>query len=229
MKALLFHEHGTADVLKYEEIPDPTPNASECIVRVQAAALNHLDIWVRRGWPGLKLDMPHVGGADGAGVVSAVGSNVTDVAEGMRVAICPGFATAEDEFTRRGEAPLSPSYRILGEHGQGTFAEYVAVPASALVEMPDDASFSETAAAQLVYLTAWRMLVTRAQLQKDETVLLVGTGGGVNTAALQIAKHKGARVIALTSSEDKMTKARELGADWVLDFTDLPPSPLMGS
>ena len=218
MKALLFHEHGDADALRYEEAREPQPAALECVVRLRAAALNHLDLWVRRGWPGLKLALPHIGGADGAGEIVAVGTEVERFREGMRVAICPGFATGDDEFTQRDEAPLSPSYRILGEHSAGTFAEYIAVPASVLVQMPDNAEFAETAAAQLVFLTAWRMLVTQSGLKAGETVLLVGTGGGVNTAALQIAKHLDASVIALTSSDRKMNQARELGADHVLDY-----------
>ena len=219
MEALLFYEHGDADVLRYEDIEEPQPAAGECLVRLRAAALNHLDIWVRRGWPGLELEMPHIGGADGAGEVATVGDEVEGIEPGMRVAICPGFATRTDEFTQRGEDSLSPSYRILGEHCAGTFAEYVAVPASTLVPMPDVAEFAETAAAQLVFLTAWRMLVTRAGLKRGETVLLVGAGGGVNTAALQIAKSIGARVIALSDSKRKMDLAQELGADLVLDYT----------
>ena len=218
MKALFFHEHGDADVLMYGDAPEPQAAALECVVRLRAAALNHLDVWVRRGWPGLKLALPHIGGADGAGEIVAVGTEVEEFREGMRVAICPGFATGDDEFTRRGEAPLSPSYRILGEHTTGTFAEYIAVPASVLVQMPASAEFTETAAAQLVFLTAWQMLVTQAGLERGETVLLVGTGGGVNTAALQIAKQIDASVIALTSSDRKMNQARELGADHVLDY-----------
>ena len=219
MKALAFHEHGDSSVLKWEQLPEPEPCPGEVVVRVKAAALNHLDIWVRRGWPGLSLDMPHIGGADGAGVVHAVGEGVSGIAEGSRLAICPGFATGVDEFTRRGQHPLSPMYRILGEHRSGTFAEYVRVPALATLSMPDDADFEATAAAQLVFLTAWRMLITQGQLRAGETVLLVGAGGGVNSAALQIAKMAGADVIALAGSTEKMDRARQWGADHVIDYT----------
>ena len=220
MKALVFEEHGDADVLRYTNIEQPQPHSGEVVVELKAMALNHLDIWVRRGWPGLELPLPHIGGADGVGVVSAVGEGVdASVKLGTRVAICPGFATAEDEFTRRGQDPLSPSYKILGEHRQGTFAQFVVVPAEALLPMPEEAEFNQTAAAQLVFLTAWRMLITQAGLRAGESVLIVGTGGGVNSAALQIAKLAGAQVIALTSSTEKMERASQLGADHVIDRT----------
>lgn len=221
MKALVFHEHGEADVLRLEEVPTPDPGQGEVQVRLHAAALNHLDVWVRRGWPGLRLDMPHIGGADGAGTISAVGGEgVTGFPEGMRVAICPGFATAADEFTRRGQHSLSPRFSILGESRSGTFAEYVTVPSEALLEMPEDADFEATAAVQLVFLTAWRMLISQARLRPGESVLIVGAGGGVNSAALQIAKLAGAEVFALTSSSEKMERARGLGADHVFDYRD---------
>lgn len=221
MKALVFHQHGEADVLHLEEdLPRPDPGEGEVQVRLHAAALNHLDIWVRRGWPGLRLDMPHIGGADGAGTISAVGPAVTGFAEGARVVICPGFATAADEFTRRGQHSLSPRFSILGESRSGTFAEYVTVPSEALMEMPEDADFEATAAVPLVFLTAWRMLITQARLRPGESVLVVGAGGGVNSAAIQIARLAGAEVFALTSSPEKMERARNLGADHVFDYRD---------
>ena len=222
MNALLFSEHGDVDVLRYGAAPEPVAAPGEVVVRLRSAALNHLDLWVRRGWPGLQLEMPHIGGADGAGEVAAFGEGVevTDFQEGTRVAVCPGFATADDEFTRRGQHPLSPRYRILGEHRTGTFAEYVSVPAHALLPMPADAEYTETAAAQLTYLTAWRMLVTQGEIRAGETVLIVGSGGGVNTAALQIAKLCGAEAIVLCGSEKKMERASALGADEVLDYRD---------
>jgi NADPH:quinone reductase-like Zn-dependent oxidoreductase len=218
MKALIFYEHGPVDVLRYDNIPMPEPGEGEVLVKIEATALNHLDIWVRRGWPGLKLAMPHIGGADGAGVVAQLGPGVSGIELGARVAINPGINAFEDEFTRRGDHPMSPGYGILGESRPGTFAEYIVVPQAALVVMPDGASFEETAAAQLVYLTAWRMLITRGQLRAGETVLIIGAGGGVNTAALQIAKLAGAEVYALTSTEKKMEKAHQLGADHVINY-----------
>ena len=179
MKALLFHEHGETDVLQYEETAEPRVGPGEVRVKLEATALNHLDIWVRRGWPGLDLALPHIGGSDGAGVVAALGDGAGEesgVADGSRVAICPGFATGVDEFTRRGEPSLSPSFHILGEQRSGTFAEYVTVPEEAIVSMPDDADFALTAAAQLTFLTAWRMLLTQGRLMPGETVLIVGAG-----------------------------------------------------
>lgn len=218
MKALVFYEHGELDVLRYEDVPVPEPGPGEVLVKLEAAALNHLDIWVRRGWPGLKLKMPHIGGADGAGTVAKLGPGVTGIQVGTRVAINPGSNAFEDEFTRRGEHSMSPGYGILGESRPGTFAEYVVTPAESLLPMPEGASFEETAAAQLVFLTAWRMLMIRAGLRAGESVLIIGAGGGVNTAALQIAKLAGAEVYALTSTEEKMEKARQLGADHVINY-----------
>ena len=215
MKALLFHQHGEADVLSYEEFPTPEPQAGETLVRVSASALNHLDVFVRRGWPGLRLPMPHIGGADGAGIVEEIGPGESDLSIGDRVAIYPGILPVEDEFTLRGDHSQSPSFYIMGEGRRGAFADYVSVPTKNLVRMPEDATFEDTAAAQLVVLTAWRMLITRGELRAGESVLFVGAGG-VNTAALQIAKLAGAVVYMLTSSQEKMDRAAELGADHVL-------------
>lgn len=220
MNTLQFSEHGGVDVLQYDQAPEPTPAPGEVMVRLRAAALNHLDLWIRRGWPGLQLQMPHIGGADGVGEVCALGAGADGVEVGTRVAICPGFATAEDEFTRRGQHPLSPRFCILGEQRTGTFAEYVCVPTQALLPMPAGAEFTVTVAAQLTYLTAWRMLVTQAEIRPGEIVLIVGSGGGVNTAALQIVKLCGAEAIVLCGSEHKMERAREQGADEVLDYRD---------
>lgn len=217
MKALCFHEHGAPDVLKFCDVPDPQPGPGEVVIRVKACALNHLDIWVRRGWPGLKLEMPHWGGSDVAGVVADVGPGVTGWKEGDRVVSDPGISTLEDEFTRRGEHSLSPGYRILGEHVRGGLAEYVAVPAEGLMRMPELLDFPRAAAPLLVTLTAWRMLIHRARLRAGESVLVVGAGGGVNSMATQIAKLAGARVIVVAGNPEKAARARELGADVVLD------------
>ncbi len=222
MKALCFYEHGDADVLRYDDVPDPTAGPGQVLVRVRACALNHLDIWVRRGWPGLKLPMPHWSGADVAGEVVALGDGVTGWEIGQRVVIDPGVSTAQDEFTRRGEDSLSPGYAILGEQVRGGQAELVAVPAGNLMAMPEGWDFPQAAAPLLVALTAWRMLIHRADLRAGESVLIVGAGGGVNSMAIQIAKLAGATVYALTSSEEKMQKARELGADVVLNYRTDP-------
>ena len=222
MKALCFYEHGELDVLQYTDVPDPEPGPGQVLIRVRACALNHLDIWIRRGWPGLKLEMPHWTGADVAGEIAALGEGVSGWEVGQRVVADPGISTREDEFTRRGEHSLSPGYVILGEQVRGGQAEYVAVPAANLMEIPEGWDFPQAAAPLLVSLTAWRMLIHRAKLRAGESVLIVGAGGGVNSMAIQIAKLAGATVYALTSTEEKMEQARELGADVVLNYREDP-------
>jgi len=226
LKALCFYEHGELDVLRYDDVPDPEPGPGQVLVRVRACALNHLDVWVRQGWPGLKLEMPHWTGADMAGEVIALGEGVGPWGweVGQRVVVDPGISTPgdEDEFTRRGEHSLSPGYIKLGEDMRGGQAEFVAVPAANLMPMPEGWDFPQAAAPLLVGLTAWRMLIHRARLRAGESVLIVGVGGGVNSMAIQIAKLAGATVYALTSTEEKMEKARELGADVVLNYREDP-------
>jgi len=222
MKALCFTEHGDLDVLRYADVPDPQAGPGQVLLRVRACALNHLDIWVRRGWPGLKLEMPHWSGADVAGEIAALGEGVAGWEIGQRVVVDPGLSTAEDAFTRRGEDSLSPGYFILGEPIRGGLAEFLAVPAANLMAMPEGWDFPTAAAPLLASLTAWRMLIHRARLRAGESVLVVGAGGGVNSMAIQIAKLAGATVYALTSSEEKMEKARALGADVVLDYLAEP-------
>lgn len=222
MKALCFFEHGDLDVLQYTEVPRPIPSAGEVLVRVRATALNHLDVFLRRGWPGLKLPMPHWGGSDVAGEVAELGEGVSGWIVGQRVVVDPGITTQGDEFTRQGEDSVSPGYVILGEDIRGGHAEFVAVPAENLMAMPEGWEFPAAAAPLLVSLTAWRMLVRRAGLRAGESVLIVGAGGGVNSMAIQIAKLAGARVYALTSTEAKMQEARELGADFVINYREDP-------
>jgi len=191
-------------------------------VRVGASALNHLDIFVRRGWPGLDLEMPHWGGSDVAGEIAELGEGVTGWEVGQRVVIDPGITTRQDAFVRRGEPSVSPGYIILGEDVRGGHAEFLSVPAGNLVEMADGWDFPEAAAPLLVSLTAWRMLIHQAKLRTGESVLIVGAGGGVNSMAIQLAKLSGARVYALTSTEEKMARARDLGADVVLNYREEP-------
>jgi NADPH:quinone reductase-like Zn-dependent oxidoreductase len=222
MKALVFYEHGDLDKLQITQVPRPVPGPGEVLVEVKASALNHLDIWVRRGWPGLKLTMPHILGADGAGVVAALGEGVTGIEVGTGCAIDPGVNRYQDDYTRRGLDSVSPGYYIIGEHAPGFHAEYAVVPATGLLPLPDGVDFVTAAAASLVFLTAWRMLIHQARLRPGESVLIFGAGGGVNTAAIQIAKFAGCQVYATTSSQAKMGKARELGADVVLNYHDDP-------
>jgi NADPH:quinone reductase-like Zn-dependent oxidoreductase len=218
MKALYFSQHGERDQLEYGELPDPEPGHGEVLVEIRAAALNHLDIWIRRGWPGLKLALPHVGGSDGAGLVAALGPGVSGFEVGERVVIDPGVSTIEDEWTRRGLDSVSPGYQILGESRSGTLAERIAIPALNLMRIPDGFSFTEACAPLLTGLTAWRMLMVVGRLRAGESVLIVGAGGGVNSIAIQLAKLAGATVYALTSSPEKIRRAIDLGADEVLDY-----------
>jgi len=196
MKAVRIHEDGGPEVLQYEDAEDPVPGPGEVLVRLKAASLNHLDLWVRRGLP--SVPKPRILGADGAGVVAALGEGVTGFAEGDRVVLNPG---------------LDDGAHIIGEHTNGTHAELIAVPAGYVYHLPDSLSFEEAAAFPLVFETAYRMLVTRANLQAEEWVLVWGIGGGVATASFQIAKALGARTIVTSSSDEKLRRARELGAD----------------
>ena len=170
MKALCFYEHGDLDVLQYTDVPDPTPGSGQVLIEVKACALNHLDVWVRRGWPGLKLAMPHIGGCDVAGVIAGLGEGVSGWEVGERVVVDPGVVTGEDEFTRRGEHSLSQGrhYLILGEDLPGGAAEYAVAPGANLLRMPDDWNYPQAAAPLLVSLTAWRMLFKRAGLCAGE-------------------------------------------------------------
>jgi NADPH:quinone reductase-like Zn-dependent oxidoreductase len=221
MKALYFTQHGEVNVIRYGDVPDAAPGRGEVLVRVRACAINHLDIWVRRGWPGLKLEMPHWCGADVAGEVAALGRDVSRWHVGDRVVLDPGITAVEDEFTRRGEVSVSPGYEILGEHRRGGAAELVAAPEKNLHRIPEGRDFVESAAPLLVSLAAWRMLIHRAKIRAGESVLVVGAGGGVNSMAIQIAKLAGAVVYVVCGNEEKGRRALDLGADHVLDRSRL--------
>ena len=222
MKAIFFEQHGGIETLKYADLPQPEPKSGEALIRVRAVALNHLDIWVRKGWPGLHLELPHIGGADVSGEVIAINSPLTTWTPGMRVIINPGIITSEDEWIRRGEDSLSPGYKILGEQIKGGFAEYVCVPIANLFKLPQAISFEAGAAPLLVGVTCWRMLFKRAQLRAGESLLVVGAGGGVNSLSILLGKAAGANVIALTSGRDKLDKALTLGASHVIDYQMQP-------
>jgi NADPH:quinone reductase-like Zn-dependent oxidoreductase len=221
MKALYFEEHGEFDVIQYGDVPDPVLGPNQVLVKVRACAINHLDIWIRRGWPGLKLELPHWGAADVAGEIADIGEGVSSWTIGQDVVLDPGVNVFEDEFTRRGEDSLSPGYHILGEHIPGGAAEYIVVPANNPVAMPPGLDYPSAAAPLLVTLTAWRMLIHRARLQAHETVLIVGAGGGVNSMALQVAKLAGATAYVVASTPEKAEQARKLGADIVFDRSDV--------
>jgi NADPH:quinone reductase-like Zn-dependent oxidoreductase len=221
MKAVFFEKHGELEVLRYGDVPDPEAAFGRVVVRVKACALNYLDIWVRRGWPGLKLEMPHWCGADVAGEIAELGPGVSGWSVGQRVVVDPGISLTQDEYTRRGEASVSPGYHVLGEHMPGGAAEYVAVPAENLAQMPEGMDFPEAAAPLLAGLTAWRMLIHRAGLRPGESVLVVGAGGGVNSLAIQIAKLAGATVLVVAGNAEKAAAARSLGADVLIDRTQV--------
>jgi NADPH:quinone reductase-like Zn-dependent oxidoreductase len=203
VKAIRIHEDGGPEVLRYEEAPDPSPGPGEVLIGLRAASLNHLDVWLRRGLP--SAPKPRILGADGAGVVVALGEGVDRFAEGDRVVINPG---------------LDEGARIVGEHMDGTHAELISLPADYVYPVPDALSFEEAAAFPLVFETAYRMLVTRAALQAEEWVFVWGIGGGVATASLQIAKALGARVIVTSSSDEKLARALELGADAAVNHAE---------
>ncbi|MGB9244185.1 MAG: zinc-binding dehydrogenase [Candidatus Acidiferrales bacterium] len=213
MKAVIFSEHGGPEVLHYAEVREPEIGADEVLVRVRACALNHLDLWVRRGLPGITIPMPHVLGSDIAGEVVRVGGNVSGVRPGERVLLSPGISCGHCVHCLRGDDNFCRQYTLFGYKVDGGYAEYVASPAVNVIPMPANLGFEEAAAIPLVFLTAWHMLITRVQLKPDETVLVLGAGSGVGSAAIQIAKTAGARVIATAGSEAKLQKARELGAD----------------
>lgn len=220
MKAALFHEHGGIDVLRYEEIATPKPKSGEVLIQVRACSVNHLDIWVRKGLPGLELSMPHIGGSDIVGIVEELGPDVGDVKVGARVVIDPGLSCGHCDWCRAGQDSLCDSYGILGEHRRGGFAEYAVVPVRNVLPLPEHVSFEQAAAVPLVYLTAWRMVTGRANVQPGDTVLVLGAGGGVASAALQIAKLAGATVFATAGSKAKLDLAETLGADAVIDHRE---------
>jgi NADPH:quinone reductase-like Zn-dependent oxidoreductase len=217
MKAVLFHNHGGPEVLEYAEFPTPKPGTGEVLVRLVAAALNRLDLWVREGWPGIKLQLPHIPGADGAGTVAEVGEGVTQWKEGDRVVINANLTCGECSYCISGRDNLCKKWQLLGETTRGTYAEYIALPARNLIHVPDDFSLEAAAAAALVYQTAWHSLITRGNLKPGETVLIVGASGGVNTASIQIARFTGADVIVVGSGAEKLELARSLGANQLID------------
>jgi NADPH:quinone reductase-like Zn-dependent oxidoreductase len=219
MKAVRFHEHGGPEVLKYEDAPDPVIAPHEVLVKVKACALNHLDVWARGGMPGVKLPLPHISGSDIAGEAAAVGSIVTRIKPGQRVVVSPGISCGQCVHCLSGRDNLCPSYEIIGGYRiDGGYAEYVKLPEVNILPMPEGMSFEAAAAFPLTFLTAWNMLVTLARVRSGDEVLVMGAGSGVGSAAVQIAKLFGARVIATASTDDKLGKAKRLGADEGINY-----------
>jgi NADPH:quinone reductase-like Zn-dependent oxidoreductase len=217
MKAILLKQHGGPEVLQLGDLPTPEPGLGQVLVRLRAAALNRLDLWVREGWPGIRLEYPHIPGADGAGVVEALGPGVTGWNLGDRVVINANLSCGVCDYCLAGWDNRCRSWQLLGETVRGTYAEYVVVPALNLYPLPDGFSERVAAAASLVYQTAWHSLIKRANLRASESVLVVGASGGVNTASIQIAKLAGAKVYVVGSSPAKLALAESVGADYLID------------
>jgi len=219
MKAVIFNQHGGPDVLQLAEVPDPQIKANEVLIEVRACALNHLDVWVRNGLPGIKIPLPHILGDDIAGIVREVGDLVTWVNPGDEVMIQPGVSCGHCVECLAGHDNMCDEYDIIGYRRDGGYAELVAVPGVNVIPKPKALSWPEAAALPLVTLTAWHMLVARANLQPGEDVLVHAAGSGVGSIGIQIAKLRGARVITTASSDEKLAKARELGADETINYT----------
>jgi NADPH:quinone reductase-like Zn-dependent oxidoreductase len=217
MKAAIFSEHGGPEVVRYAEAAEPRINPTEVLVRVRACALNHLDLWVRRGLPGITIPLPHIPGSDIAGEVAKVGELVTRVKVGQKVVLAPGISCGQCAACSAGADNRCRRYTLFGYMVDGGCAEYVKSPEVNVIPIPGDLSFDEAAAVPVVFLTAWHMLIGRAHVLPGEDVLVLGAGSGVGSAAIQIAKLVGARVIATASSEEKLKKAAELGADDVIN------------
>jgi len=218
MKAAVIQGHGDLDQLRVEDVPEPIFADDEVVLKVHSAGLNHLDIWVRKGRGGLKVPKPHILGSDAAGVVVAAGANVKGVTVGEEVILNPGLSCGSCEYCNRGEQSECISFGIVGMARQGTFAEQVAVPSRNVFPKPSHMNFDEAGAFVLSYLTAWRMLMTRAQLKPGQTVLIHGIGGGVALSALQLAKLAGAEVIVTSSSDEKLDRAGRIGADHTINY-----------
>ena len=215
MKAIRFHDFGEPDVLKYEDVPDPRPREDQVLVRIKACALNHLDLWVRKGLPGVKL--PHINGSDVSGDVVEVGSYVAGVKKGMRVLLAPMTFCNHCVYCTSGQQSFCRDFSVLGYLNDGGNAELIAVPEVNVVPIPDSLSYNQAASVPLVFLTAWHMLVSRAGIKAGDTVLVLGGSSGVGSAAIQIAKMLRATVIATAGDDAKLEKSRELGADHIIN------------
>ena len=217
MKAIVFRQHGGPEVLEYTTGPEPSIQPNEVLVRVRACAMNHLDLWVRGGLPNVPIPLPHIPGSDVAGEVTQPGAGVTTVRAGQKVVLAPGVTCGKCSACIAGRDNQCRQFTNLGYMIDGGCAEFVRVPEVNCMPYPENLSFEEAAAVPLVFQTAWHMLVARAELQPGEDVLIIGAGSGVGSAAIQIAKFFGARVIATAGTEEKAAKARELGADHTIN------------
>ena len=219
MKAVRIYEYGGVDKLRYEEAPEPElATATDAIVKLRAASINHIDIWNRRGLTGVKIAFPHILGGDGAGIITAVGSQVNTIKVGDAVCLYPPRGCGCCEFCAIDREYLCIHLRVLGERDDGTYAEYVRAPARNCFPIPPGLSFDEAAAFPLVYITVWRMLQTNAGLKPGEHLLILGIGGGVASAALQLAASIGAHVIVTSSTDEKLERAKSLGAEHGINY-----------
>jgi len=222
VKAAVYTQHGLSEVIKVIDVDVPKGGDTDVIIQVKAFALNRLDIWTRTGMPSLDLNFPHVGGSDLSGIIHWIGKHVTHVKIGDRVAVNSTLSCGHCQHCLDGEVSLCSEIKILGEHVWGGSAEFAVVPSLNVIHLPDNISFVDAAAVSLTSLTAYRMLRTRAQVRPGETVLVTGSGGGIGTIAIQIAVQLGARVLALTSSSEKESKALKLGAEKVFNYHNNP-------
>ncbi len=215
MKAIRYHEFGGPEVLRYEDAPDPVLRKDQVLVRVKACALNHLDLWCRKGLPGVKL--PHINGSDVAGDVAEVGEYIKGLSVGQRVLLAPMVFCHHCEMCVSGRQSFCREFTVLGNGVDGGNAEYIAMPQVNVIPIPNELTYDEAASVPLVFLTAWHMLVGRCHVQPGDFVLVWGAGSGVGSAAIQIGKLFNAKVIATAGNEAKLEKARELGADYTID------------
>jgi len=218
MKAVVFREHGGPEVLRYEDIAEPKPGRGEVLIEVKATSINHIDIFLRRGMPGVKVPFPKIVGCDAAGFIREAGPDVSGLKPGDRVTINPGISCGRCEFCAAGYGSQCTTFAMVGEHIDGAYAQFVKVPAHIVLPIPDSLSFELAAAAPLVFVTAWSMMITKGNIRPGEDVLILGAGAGVGTAAIQIAKLVGCHVIATASSDEKLARAKELGADVLINY-----------
>lgn len=220
MQAVLFHEHGGSEKLIYEEIPSPEPLDREVLIRVKAASVNYIDIWIRKGIPAYPISLPHILGSDITGVVAHTGSQVEGWRPGDRVIVYPILNCYRCEFCLAGQENLCTSGRLIGVATDGGYAQYAKIPQENIILLPDSVSFESGAAFGLVYLTAWHMLIGQARIRPGQDVLVLAAGSGVGSAAVQIAKLAGARVIATVGHPDKIPRAQAIGAAEVINHRD---------
>lgn len=226
MNALYFNSHGGLDKLTFSKLSSPSlqEKNANALIKIDYAALNHLDLWVLKGWKGLKLNFPHIGGSDIAGTV--VEDQTKAFPAGTKVAIYPGYNLFDDKWTKSGDESLSPGYRIIGEDSPGGFAEYISVPSKNLIKIPNGFDLKEACAPILSLTTSYRMLIHQAKLAKGESILIVGSGGGVNSLSIQLAKFLGATpIIVLCKNKEKELLAKQMGADVTINYSEIDDWP----